>query len=254
MILDQPTNETKVQIDLVMQATATGPDAPPPGQPNSATATYSMTIDTFVAPGVTGYLEFAKFYRRMADEVNWMKLPAMNIQIADPRVTEGMSELQKNSDALKGFPMLSYVSMTIAASANGQPVTADSQNATQNQQPANPPPAQSNSSSNNSIPTSPTAAAIKGLGGLFGKKKQDNSAAQQNQGGASSSQASAPPPNPNSDPNALMEMTTQVTAFSDSSLDSSVFDVPAGYMQMQEDPMQVFGGGRSQQPQQQQKK
>ena len=75
-----------------------------------------MNVDTSVAPGVTGYQEFAQFYRRMAQEVNWMTLPAMNVQI-DPRVAQGMSELQKNSDALKGFPLLSYVSMTIAATA-----------------------------------------------------------------------------------------------------------------------------------------
>ena len=113
VILNQPTNETKVQMDIAMQAIATGANAPPPGQPNSATATYSMNMDTFVAPGVAGYQEFAQFYRRMAQEVNWMKLPAMNVQI-DPRVAQGMSELQQNSDALKGFPLLSYVSMTIA--------------------------------------------------------------------------------------------------------------------------------------------
>ena len=249
VILDQPTNETKVEVDLVMQATATGPDAPPPGQPNSATATYSMITDSFVAPGVNGYLEFAKFYRRMAEEVNWMKLPQMNIQIADPRVTQGMSELQKNSDALKGFPMLSYVTMTIAATdANGKPITANSQDSAQSQQPANPPPAQTNNSSNGGFPTSASGLAIKGLGGLFGKKKQqDNSS-------TSSGQAGAPPANPDADPNALMEMTTQVTTFSDSSLDGSLFDIPAGYMQMQEDAMQVFGGGRSQQQQPPQKK
>lgn len=86
---------------------------------------------------------------------------------------------------------------------------------------------------------------MKGLGGLFGKKKQNNS---------SSNQADAPPANPNSNPNALIEMTTQVSAFSDSSLDAGLFDVPAGYTQLQEDPMQVFGGGHSQQQAQQPKK
>src|SRR4029077_11770060 len=106
VILNQPTNETKVEMDLAMQAAVTGPNAPPPGQPNSATMNYTMNMDTFVAKGVSGYQEFAQFYRRMAQEVNWMKLPAMNIQI-DPRVAQGMSELQQNSDALKGFPLLS---------------------------------------------------------------------------------------------------------------------------------------------------
>src|ERR1700687_3648610 len=97
VILNQPTNETQVQMDLAMEATATGPNAPPPGQPNSATVTYYMNMDTFVAPGVTEYQEFAQFYRRLAQDVNWMKLPAMNVQI-DPRVAQGMSELQQNSD------------------------------------------------------------------------------------------------------------------------------------------------------------
>jgi hypothetical protein len=243
VILDQPTNETKVEMDMAMQVTATGPDAPPPGQPNSATATMEMNVDSFVAPSVTGYLEFAKFYRRMAQEVDWMKLPAMtNIQIADPRVSQGMAELQKNSDAMKGFPMLSYVTMTmVAIGPDGKPITADSQGGAQNQQASNPPPTQSSNSSDGGFPTSPSAAALKGLGGLFGKKKQ------QDKDNSSSNQASAPSANPNSDPNALMEMTTQVTTFSDSSLDGGLFDIPAGYMQMQEDPMAVFGGARSQQ-------
>jgi hypothetical protein len=244
VILDQPTNETKVQMDMAMQATATGPNAPPPGQPNSATMTYVMNMDTFVAKGVSGYQEFAQFYRRMAQEVNWMKLPAMNIQI-DPRVAQGMSELQQNSDSLKGFPLLSYVSMTMAATADGQ--QAGSPNAAQNPQPSNPPPSGSTNSSDSTSPDSPSAAMMKGLGSLFGKKKQDNSS-------ASSNQAGAPPPNPNSNPNALIEITTQVSSFSDSSLDGSLFDIPAGYLQVQEDPSQVFGGGSSQQPQQPPKK
>jgi len=241
VILNQPTNETKVEMDLAMQATATGANTPPPDQPNPGTATYSMNVDTFVAPSVTGYQEFAQFYRRMAQQVNWLKLPAMNVQI-DPRVAQGMSELQKNSDALKGFPLLSYVSMTIAATVNGQPLPNSSQNGAQNQPPS-PPPPQTSSSSDNSIPTSPSAVVMKGLGGLFGKKKQDNSAGS-NQG-AGSNQAGAAPPNPNSNPNALMEITTQVTSFTDSSLDGSLFDIPAGYTQVQEDPMQVFGGART---------
>jgi hypothetical protein len=33
-----------------------------------------------------------------------------------------------------------------------------------------------------------------------------------------------------------MEMTTQVSSFSDSPLDASLFDVPAGYTQVQDDP------------------
>jgi len=241
VILNQPTNETKVQMDIAMQAVPTGTEAPPPGQPNSVVATYSMNMDTFVAPSVSGYQEFAQFYRRMAQEVSWMKPPA-NIKI-DPRVQQGMSELQQNSDALKGFPLLSYVTMTMAATANGQPL--DSQAGTQSPQTSSPR-SNSSASSDNSIPTSPSAAMVKGLGGLFGKKKQENSSA--------SNQADAPSRNPNANPNALIEITTQVNSFSDSSLDASLFDIPAGYTQLQQDPWQVFGGANSQQQQQAPKK
>lgn len=83
MILGQSTNETKFEMDITMQAT--GPNAPPPGQPNSVTMTTNM--DTFVAPSVSGYEEFGEFYRRMAKEVNWMTLPP-NIHVADPRVSQ----------------------------------------------------------------------------------------------------------------------------------------------------------------------
>jgi hypothetical protein len=230
-ILDQATNETNVEIDLAMQGTATGADAPPPGQPNSATFTSTIHMDTYVAPNVTGYREFAQFYRRMAQEVSWMKIPSMpGIQI-DPRAAEGMSELQKNSDALNGFPMLSYVSMTLSATADGQTQTPGSPDSSaSNPEPSNPRPSQTDDS-----PRSlESAAVLKGLGGLFGKKKKDTDSAPA---------ASTLPPNPHPDPNALMEMTTAVTSFSTSSLDGSLFDVPSGFLQVQEDPMQVFGGG-----------
>jgi hypothetical protein len=237
-ILDQPTNETNVEIDLAMQAAATGASAPPPGQPNSATFTSVMNMDTYVAPNVAGYEEFAHFYRRMGQEVSWMKIPSMPGLQIDPRAAEGMSELQKNSDALKGFPMLSYVSMTMSATADGQTQTLGSQNGSGSSPKAsNPPPSHTDDS-----PSSFESAAImKGLGGMFGKKKKDTDSAPA---------ANALPPNPHPDPNALMEMTTAVTSFSTSSLDASLFDIPSGFQEIQEDPMQVFGGGArsSQQP------
>ncbi len=232
VILNQSTNETKVLMELTMQATGTGPDAPPPGQPNSATMTTNM--DTFVAPSVAGYQEFGEFYRRMAQEVNWMVLPS-NIHI-DPRVSQNMASLQQNSDALKGFPLLSFVNMSIAAA--GQPDA--SQSAAQNQN-ATPPP-NNNSSSNSSTSTtidSPSAALTKGLGSLFGKKKQANQGGDQ---ANSTNQGPAPPPNPNANPNDLIEITTQVTTFSDSSLDAGLFDIPTGYAQVQGDPMQIMAG------------
>jgi hypothetical protein len=237
VILGQTTNETKVQMDLAMQAVSTDPNALP-SQTNSGTATYSMYMDTFVAPSVAGYQEFAQFYRNMVQQVNWMTLPAMNIQM-DPRMAQGMSELQKNSNALKGFPMLSYVSMALAASPDGQ--TA-SQTSTQSQQQTNSSTSNSSASSDDTVPTSSSEAVMKGLGGLFGKKKQHDD--------SNSSPAGGLPPNPNSNPNALLEITTQVSSFSTNSLDAGLFDVPSGYTQIQEDPAMILGGRSPQQQQQ----
>jgi hypothetical protein len=37
-------------------------------------------------------------------------------------------------------------------------------------------------------------------------------------------------------------MTIEVNSFSDASLDSSLFDVPAGYTRVTENPNQIFSG------------
>jgi hypothetical protein len=219
VIQGQQTNETKIKMDMEMQAqNANGQpaQASQPGQPNSIT--FTMTMDTFVAPSVSGYQEIGEFYRKMAKEINWV--PPSNIHV-DPRMTQGMSELQKNSDALKGLPMLSYTSMGIPPQpgANTSQTTSNGSSSDNSR----------STDSGSSTPTSPSDAMVKGLGSLFGKKKkqQDDNA---------KAGTPAPPPNPNPDPNALMEMTTQVSSFSDSPLDASLFDIPAGYTQVQGDP------------------
>ena len=122
VIQGQQTNETKIKMDMEMQAQNENgqPAAAQPGQPNSIT--FTMTMDTFVAPSVSGYQEVGEFYRKMAKEINWM--PPSNIHV-DPRMSQGMSELAKNSDALKGLPMLSYVTMGIPPQPGSNPNGAD---------------------------------------------------------------------------------------------------------------------------------
>jgi hypothetical protein len=230
VIQGQQTNETKIKMDMEMQAqNANGQptQAAQPGQPNSIT--FTMTMDTFVAPSVSGYQEVGEFYRKMAKEINWM--PPSNIHV-DPRMSQGMSELAKNSDALKGLPMLSYVTMGIPPQPGSNPnsgQTASNTSSNDNSKSAD---------SGSSTPTSPSDAMVKGLGSLFNKRKkqqQDDSANANAKAGTP-----APPPNPNPDPNALMEMTTQVSSYSDAPLDGSLFDIPAGYAQVQGDPNQML--------------
>jgi hypothetical protein len=71
----------------------------------------------------------------------------------------------------------------------------------------------------------------KGLGGLFGKKKKQDETADPNS-------QNPPPP---STPGSLIEMTIEVNSYSDAPLDASLFDVPAGYTRITENPDQVMG-------------
>ena len=87
------------------------------------------------------------------------------------------------------------------------------------------------SSSRSDTPTSASDAVVKGLGGLFSKKKKKDEAAEQ--------QNSQNPPPP-STPGSLIEMTIEVTSFSNGALDSSLFEVPLGFMRVQQNPDQVM--------------
>jgi hypothetical protein len=137
-------------------------------------------------------------------------------------------ELQKNGEAVKGFPLLSYMSMTIGLPGQPPPNPAQGPGGT------SPSPSAGSTPSSGNPPDAATGAMLKSLGGFFGKKQQTSAPAQTSQGANL-------PPNPNPTPNSLMDMTTQVTSFSDSSLDSSLFEIPTGYTLVQGDPAQILG-------------
>ena len=212
-------NELKIQVDLEIQAQN---DAPPSGQASGpVSGTITTNIDSWVAPSVPGYQEIGEFYKRMAKEINWV--PPSNIHI-DPRVSQSMDELQKNQAAFNGLPLVQYLSMSMIASQDesGNASSNGNSGGTNNSE---------NTSSSSSTPTSASDAVVKGLGGLFSKKKKkDDAAAEQNP-------QNPPPP---STPGALMEMTIEVTSFSDAALDGSLFEIPAGYTRVQENPDQMF--------------
>ena len=78
----------------------------------------------------------------------------------------------------------------------------------------------------NSIPLTPSGAVMKGLGGMFGHKKD-----QQQDPQAANPNANAP--NPAATPGSLMDMETEVSAYSSAPLDASLFEPPAGYTEKQ---------------------
>jgi hypothetical protein len=202
-----PTHEVKVDLEMLIEATD-------PNQPaQSGQVQTWVKSDEYLTPSLPGSEQFLEFQRAMAQQLNWVpgEMFGGNVQ-----VSSSMAELHKNSASVKGFPMLQYVSMGVGAP--GQPNAADP-NATAQAQPQ----AQQQSVGFGDV-TNPGQAAAKALGGMFHRKKQQQDQDQSAGGGASPS-GSAPP----SQPGVLMEMTVEVTSFSNDALDDSLFAAPAGY-------------------------
>jgi hypothetical protein len=216
-------NEMKIQVDMEIQAQDQSGQSS--GRPSGlVSGTITTSIDSWVAPAVPGYEEVANFYQRLAKEINWV--PPSTIHV-DPRVSQSMDEVQKNQASFKGLPLLQYLSMTMVGQEGaGGNSTTDNGGANPNTD---------SSSSRKEPPTSASDAVVKGLGGLFSKKKKkDESAEQQNS-------QNPPPP---STPDSLIEMTIEVTSFSNGALEASLFEVPVGFTRVQQNPDQVIKQGR----------
>jgi hypothetical protein len=123
---------------------------------------------------------------------------------------QAMEAMRKNSPLLSGFPLLSSVKMTGSLSAARR--------------------SHSNSDSSiedipTSVPASKGDAVNEALGGLLGLHKRKQDVKDHNSSSGESSQSSD---------NVLMSAITEVTAFSNSSLESSLFEIPSGYRRVQE--------------------
>jgi len=212
-VLNIPAKEMKMRVDMLFKSTDPKTEA---DLEKSNMSTW-MTSDSWYGT-IPGYDEVRDFYKKMAKELDW--LPG-SLGMGNPQMSAAAEEFKKNAVKMDGMPLLQYTSFGMAASGQAGQGQGSADQATQQQ----PPP----SSSNDSTPTSPSAALAKGLGGLFKKKQQSSDA-----NAASASNPNNPPP-PAPVPGSMMDMTIEVTAYSKDSLDASLFDVPAGYAQVQAD-------------------
>ncbi|HEV2500254.1 MAG TPA: hypothetical protein VGY31_11810 [Terriglobia bacterium] len=212
-IMGQDAQEMIIKMDLEMQAT----DA----QNGTQSGTLSTETDEWVAPSVIGYHEVSDFYKKMAVEIGWTPHTTFGM---DPRMVKSMVELNKSGKIPVGLPMLSTVSMLGAP--QGDQAASQQQQQPQQQD-------QQQSSSGLSSAMNPSGAAVKALGGMFARRKKKQQE-QENQN-ASAPQATVPK-------NSLMSITSQVTSFSTDSLDDSLFQIPAGFNQVQSNPNQTLQG------------
>ncbi len=246
VILGQPAREVKVRVEMQVEN--------PNQQKQAQNMSFLVTSDMWVASTLQDYQEIQKFHERMAKELNW--LPGASFG-ANPQMAQAMLELQKGGAALNGLPLLQYTSMGMTGlpQASGGPAGTESggQKETQPSQPATAKsePAKSAPPEETSSPTisSPKDAIAKGLGGVFGgfgkkKKKQEPSQGSEQTSAATSSSAPAPGQAGTAGASAsgsLADMTIEVTSFSSDPLDASLFEIPAGYRQVQESADQILG-------------
>ena len=246
-ILGLTASEMKVKLEMQFQSD----DPATQAKMQNGAGSMWVTSDEWVAPSVPGYDQMRVFYEKMAKELDWLpgEMGSM-MGGSNAQMGSAMEEFRKHSTTVKGMPLLMYTSMGMGAEP-AQAQTAGAQGQTPSQQP---PPQQASqqpppqTQSDNSTPTNPKDAIVKGLGGMFGHKKQQQQQQQQpqqQQQADNSSQAGASgsgtPPAPAGPSNSMMDTTTEVTSYSSDSLDASLFDVPAGYTQVQPDPNHPVG-------------
>jgi carbon monoxide dehydrogenase subunit G len=166
-----------------------------------------MTSDMWIAPKASGYNEIAEFHKRMAKKLDWTP-SSMGMMGARPDMAKGMAELAKESAKLNGMPVLQVTKM--GAHAEGQPQSGQPAAPQQQEQQAD----------------KPSLGGLLGgkLGGFGRKKKsQDDSTAEGGAAPQGSGDASG----------SLMEMTTEMGGFSSAPVDSSKFEIPAGFKQVE---------------------
>jgi hypothetical protein len=178
-----------------------------------------LTMDMWMAPSIPGYEEVRNFYARMAQKMPFNPAASGMAGQMMAQHSKGMSELVKEMSKLDGVPVLQITRIggSGAPPSEGQAGAAQSQSA---------PAASADSEQSTGVGRAGRIAA--GLGGFggFGRKKKQAEPAQEQPQQASSSSAG---------PEALMELTTELSGFSSSPVDGSKFQTPAGFKQVSHD-------------------
>ncbi|WP_260705816.1 hypothetical protein [Edaphobacter flagellatus] len=181
----------------------------------------AITNDMWMAPEVPGYDEVRDFQRRFATRLGTVFSGAINpaMLASQPGAGKAMADMVKETSKLKGIPVLQV--MRMGTTTDGTPLPAASEAPLpQTNSPQTPSAGQVAKDSAASAITS----KLGGLGGFggFGKKKAD-----------------PPPPDPNANKangqtwGVLVESNTEMSGFSQASVDGSKFDIPAGYKQVE---------------------
>jgi hypothetical protein len=155
-----------------------------------------ITTDMWIAPVAAGYAEVRDFQRRMAEKIAWS--PSGNMFMAQPEVANGMANAAKEVAKIDGIPVLQVMSM----GATPQTPNAGAADAK---------PAQVEEPKPEKQGIGGALGRLGGLGGLGRKKAEPQP--EQNTAATGS----------------LVEMRTEMTNFSNASIDDSQLAIPAGF-------------------------
>jgi hypothetical protein len=176
-----------------------------------------ITTDMWIAPGVPGYQEVRAFYKRMAEKINWT--PGGNMFMAQPEAAKGMAEVYKEVAKLDGVPVFQTISMG-AAVPPGQAGSADQ------------PPKQQQPQQQQQVERPSLGGALGGaLGGKFGLGRKKSPPKDEQ----ASSQQPPPASGTATAQGSLLEMTTEMSGFSPSAADPSLFAIPSGFKKVETD-------------------
>lgn len=179
----------------------------------------NFTMDMWLAPDIAGYAEVRAFYHRMAEKLAWTPGSGMLAGMM-AQYGKGMSELAKEMSKIEGVPVVQITRI------GGTGDAAPSGSQTSNTAPQEPQPTVQEAAGDVAA-----AAALGRLGRLggFGRKKKTEEQKPAQETAAPSSASSG----------TMMEMTTELTGFSDK-VDPSKFEIPTGFKQVDHEMLKAL--------------
>lgn len=217
----------------------------------------NVVTDMWLAPNLPGYEEVRSFYTRMGQKLSFT--PGMSgfggMMGQQPGMAKGLSELYKEASKIDGVPVLQVIriggmaqGMSEKDMAQAQQAMAEAERA-QQQQEQTPPPSAADAAGQAAAGAATSrmgkvggiAGGLGGFGG-FGRKKKTEQEQPKEQPQAQTPPAAEAPtgaagPTP---PGTLMELTTELTAFSSAAIDASKFTVPSGFKQVEHDMVKAL--------------
>jgi hypothetical protein len=208
-------NSKEAILTMVMNAT---------DQKTQQTGSMAITNDMWLVPEIPGYDQVRDFHKRLAEKMGEVMggsgLDMSRILAQNPGANQALADMAKEMRKIDGVPVMQI--MRMGTTTNGQPLPAASEAPLpKDTSPAMP--------SAGDVAKQSAASALTshfGLGG-FSHKSTKNDPASSNQN--ANQNANTPPPTSA----VLMESQTTTSSFSSGAVDSSHFEVPAGYKQVQ---------------------